>query len=464
MGFGMSARVPAVVVVNGMILPMDPSMPEVVNGWLSAGSDGVIIALGTGDAPAGGEVVDAHGAFVAPGFVSSHSHLFTSGSRGLGIECSLYGWIEAMTRYTQYASSDDIDWCTLHGALDFINNGITTAYDFTSSRLPFHALSGGDGTYGGLLRPAGFAEAQIRAKVDAGIRFVNSIMLDDSTGTIEEIVDRFTETVTFAERYEKLDTFLGMAISGGIQWAASRASAELETLLMERYQIINQPHLLETPYSIDQQQERFWWYRDAGTLGRGLIFGHFIHTTPEIVEVAAEAGCAMSWQPTSNGRLGSGVADVPGYRRAGLRVGIGLDDQSCTDISDPWQNMRIGLYTQRAWYRDPEVLSVKEILRLHTLGSAEVLGLDDRVGSLAPGKFADFVIVDPSTPDTGPVWNPIATYVLACGLRNLKQVWIGGRCVSKEGVSVRLSDAEVATEMHGRLRAIHDWAADGCSA
>ncbi|MHB8190569.1 MAG: amidohydrolase family protein [Ferrimicrobium sp.] len=451
---GVESEVAALVVSGAMILPMDPSLPEVVEGWLSVGDDGVIIEIGQGAAPAARKVVEADGAFVAPGFVSAHSHLFTSGSRGLGTDSSLYGWIEAMTRYTQHADADDIYWCTLHGALDFVNNGITTAYDFTSSRLPFSASSDSNGAYGGSLRSAGFAEAQLRAKVDAGIRFINSVMLDDSVGTTQEVVERFEETMAFGDRYRELTTYLGMAISGGVQWAPSRASAQLESSLMERFGVINQPHLLETPHAIADQQERFWWYRDAGALSESLIFGHFIHTTPEIVDVAAREGCAMSWQPTSNGRLGSGIADIPGYRRAGMRIGVGLDDQSCTDSSDPWQNMRMGLYLLRASHRDPEVIGVKEMLTMHTLGSAEALGVDDRVGSLAPGKFADFLIVDPRTPDTGPVWDPFGTYVLACGLRNLKQVWIGGRRMSTEGVSSSIDGIGVSKEMHERLGVI----------
>jgi cytosine/adenosine deaminase-related metal-dependent hydrolase len=66
---------------------------------------------------------------------------------------------------------------------------------------------------------------------------------------------------------------------------------------------------------------------------------------------------------------------------------------------------------------------------MHTLGSAEALGVADRVGSLEVGKYADFVVVDHRDPTTGPVWDVLATYVLACGLRNLKQVHVGGRLV-----------------------------------
>jgi cytosine/adenosine deaminase-related metal-dependent hydrolase len=159
----------------------------------------------------------------------------------------------------------------------------------------------------------------------------------------------------------------------------------------------------------------------------------------------------MVWQPTSNGRLGSGVADVVRYRELGIGVGVGLDDQSCTDTSDPFGNMRLGMYSQRARHTDPGVLTARDMLRLHTLGSAEVLGIEDRVGSLTPGKYADFLVVDPACPDTGPVWDPYATYVQACGLRNLQAVYVGGRLVSEAGRPGGPLAAAASRELHARV-------------
>jgi cytosine/adenosine deaminase-related metal-dependent hydrolase len=168
----------------------------------------------------------------------------------------------------------------------------------------------------------------------------------------------------------------------------------------------------------------------------------------------------MSWQPASNGRLASGIADLPRMLERGMTVGVGLDDQACTDIADPWGNMRIGIYQQRAQTGDPGSMSPETMLRLHTLGSAEVLGIADRVGSLEPGKHADFVVVDPRRPDIGPLWHPIANYVLACGLRNLRSVYVGGRLVADDGVSTNPLAAEASAKLHEilpRLAAENAW-------
>ena len=75
------------------------------------------------------------------------------------------------------------------------------------------------------------------------------------------------------------------------------------------------------------------------------------------------------------------------------------------------------------------------------------MGVAYKVGSLEVGKYTDFLIVDPGDPDTGPLWNPIGTYVLACGLHNLKAVYVGGQCVSRDGRSTYLRAAEASRDV-----------------
>jgi cytosine/adenosine deaminase-related metal-dependent hydrolase len=149
-------------------------------------------------------------------------------------------------------------------------------------------------------------------------------------------------------------------------------------------------------------------------------------------------------------------------RERGMTIGVGLDDQACTDVSDPWQNMRIGIYAQRAATGDPRSVMPRDMLRMHTRGSAEVLGIADRVGSLEPGKFADFLIVDPRRPDLGPLWHPLDSYVLASSLRNLTAVYVGG-VLQHDGVaSTNALAAEAEAKLHERLPRIaahHGWPA-----
>lgn len=429
-----------------------PDLGHIDEGWMLV-EDGRIAALGAGSPPAGttaDETLDVAGAFVAPGFVSSHSHLFTSGLRGLGVSETLYGWCDSMLGFTSHMSADDIYWSTLHGALDFLGNGVTTAYNFTDPLQAWESMVDGKRVGNAPLRDLEYHTRQADGCRDAGLRFVDAIGMDVTAGTDDEIFDRFAAEVAHTRSMDP-SLALGASIMGQVQWSPRPEAAEFEVEAMRRFGVTNQAHFLESPEAVPLQQAKFALYRDAGALGPDMMFGHFIQTTPEIVEATAAGGASMSWQPASNGRLASGVALVPEMLELGIRVGMGLDDQACTDISDPWGNMRAGIFLQRARTKEPLSMTPETVLRLHTLGSAEILGVDDRVGSLEVGKFADFVVVDPRMPDVGPLWHPVRSYVLSMSLRNLKKVYVGGVLVSEDGVSTNPLAAEASARLHADL-------------
>lgn len=446
------------LVKNALLITLKPGQDDPFIGYMTVGSDGRIGTVAAGQPPAGttaDKVIDAAGKFVAPGFISAHSHLAFSPLRGVGHTETLYGWIRASQRFLKYTTADDLYWFTLHGSLDFIRCGITTAYDFTTGgAMGGQAVGVGEVVPPPILKAGPIEEAQIRAKADAGLRFINSAGLP-RIGTPDEIVARYEKLLGWAqEHYGKNPLFLKMALSGGLQRAPTKETAYLEARVMKTFGVINQSHFLESPERVPEQQAKFYWYEESGALGPNFIFGHFIQTNPDIVMRAARAGASMSWQPASNSRLASGAADIPMYRAFGMKIAVGLDNQNCTDHSDPFTNLRTGLALIRTKYKDAQAMSVRDMLFFHTLGSAQVLHIEDKVGSLEPGKFADFLIVDPRDPDTGPLHDPVASYVLACGLRNLQQVYIGGK-LAAEGTRLRSYDEPKAiAEVYARVARI----------
>jgi len=448
----------ALTVVNALLLTMADGQ-DPFHGWLTVGADGRITGIGPGEPPVpgdgpAGEVLDARGRIVAPGFISAHSHLHTSGMRGIAADEQLYPWVRACVRLTMGADPDDMYWFVLHGCLDFLANGITSAFNFPQHEvLSLYAPQASADAV--VRKDEAFLTRQFDAIADSGLRVMGAIRLDDEPGgqgpADTQVHARFDRLAAAQADRVPADRNLGTAVYGAVQWAADPRTARLEAEVMARHGIVNQAHFLETSDDIDGQRRKFAWYADAGVLGEQMIFGHFVHPTDEMVAAVAASGTRVCWQPTSNGRLGSGVADIVRYRRAGIHVGVGLDDQSCTDVSDPFANMRLGMYAQRARYTDPGVLTAREMLRLHTLGSAEILGVADQVGSLAPGRHADFLVIDPTRPDTGPMWDLYATYVMACGLRNVDEVRVGGRLVSRHGETVNPLGTTVAGELHMRV-------------
>jgi cytosine/adenosine deaminase-related metal-dependent hydrolase len=155
----------------------------------------------------------------------------------------------------------------------------------------------------------------------------------------------------------------------------------------------------------------------------------------------------MSWQPLSNGRLGSGIADIPKYLKLGLKVGLGVDGEASADIADPFENMRMGLYSIRSSYGHASVMQAIDVLRMATLGSAEVMGVDDKIGSLDVGKFADFVIIKPPSP----VIDAAATVVFSVNNANIDAVYVGGERVVDRLAFTRSDEEQVNREVENRV-------------
>ena len=235
------------LVTNALLIPVAADGPDVVpEGWMLVGDDGRIDSTGSGTPPAvDAEILDVAGAFVAPGFVSSHSHLFTSGTRGLGVDQTLYGWCDSMLGFSNHASADQMYWSTLHGSIDFLANGVTTAFDFTNPRLPWEQMIEGKRVGVGEVRVLEYVTRQADAKADAGIRYINAVGMDVVSGTGEEIFERLGAAVAHDDAADQ-SFRLGSAVFGAVQWSPRRDTAELELEAMRRFGIINQAHFLET--------------------------------------------------------------------------------------------------------------------------------------------------------------------------------------------------------------------------
>jgi cytosine/adenosine deaminase-related metal-dependent hydrolase len=140
----------------------------------------------------------------------------------------------------------------------------------------------------------------------------------------------------------------------------------------------------------------------------------------------------MVWNPLSNGRLASGVADIPKYRKLGIRIGMGVDGEASADLADPFENMRTGLYAIHDKYEDATIMSPYDVLYLHTTGSADVLNVKDKLGSLEPHKFADLLLINPER--LGAVLeDPYANLVLVTTERDIDAVYVGGTLTVDHG-------------------------------
>lgn len=431
----------SLLVRNATFLTMKPGETKPVVGYLLADDAGRITALAAGAPPPGTvatTTVDGTGRIIVPGFISAHSHLFQSALRGLGADQYVRGWGLAVRVYSTHASDEDLYWFTLHGAVDHLRHGITGVFNFG---------------YGH--RAGAYNDEQLQALLDSGIRFVHAFA-QARTIPVEDQYRSFLDYHAFARPHLDNPKFLRLGITGQ---GAALEQTKLDKRLMDEFHVLNETHYLEYPLGKEEQQKLFQNFIDAGTLGPDQFFGHFIHTNDAMLRQVAAAGGGMSWQPLSNGRLASGIADIPKYLAMGVKVGMGVDGQASADLADPFENMRVGLYFIRARYEDASIMQPIDILRLHTLGSAEVMGVADRIGSLEPGKFADFVVLTPGGGiDRAPVFDAYATVVFACNTANIEAVYVGAEKVIDHVTPVQADMTRISTEVATRVARLRETA------
>ncbi len=434
---------------HAYLFTMATDQKEPFRGCLLVDHAGRITAVLHGDPAActhADTVIDTAGEWVVPGFVSAHSHLWQSAYRGLAANQTLLGWIDALYgKAVTRATAEDLYWFTLEGGLDHLRHGITSTYNFN---------------YGGHT-PAdneAFSEAELRAEMDAGLRFVHGWEPGKAgpANTIPVAEARLKTFLDYAHAAAKSKAekarLLSLMINGGTAFDGTEQQAVLEAALMKRFDLGNQSHYLEQPETQVADREQTWpWFMNCGLVTDRMFFGHFIHTSPKILADTAKAGSGMSWNPLSNGRLASGTADIPLYLKMGVRVGMGVDGEASADLADPFENLRTGLYAIRAKYENAAVMSPYDVLRLHTMGSADVLGVKDRIGSLEPGKMGDFLLIDPEA--YGVVFDPYASLVFVTSEEQVQRVYVGGDLTVERGRLLKQDLGKVEREVDTRVRA-----------
>ncbi|MFZ0337904.1 MAG: amidohydrolase family protein [Terracidiphilus sp.] len=434
------------VVKNARIITMAPGQKEPFTGYLVVDDEGKLTAVAAGAPPAGlaaKETWDAHGEWIIPGLLSAHSHLWQAAFRGIAQDQTLPGWIDGLyNHHALYAKAEDYYWFTLYGALDHLEHGITGAYDFA---------------YGGSKREecAGSKcdEESFRGEMDSGIRFVHGYDADmiGPQMTPEMARERLKNFLDWTASQPQSSHFLSVMLNGWTSFNNTEQQAVAEKQEMDEFHIGNQTHYLEPPDTVAAEQSKFHWMTESGLLGPTLYFGHFIHTTDAILDATAAAGAGMCWNPLSNGRLASGVADIPKYLKKGIRVGMGVDGEASADVADPFENMRTGLYAIRDLYQSAAIMSPYEVFYLHTMGSADVMGVKDKLGSLEPGKFADFVVIDPTR--YGTVFDPYASLVLVTEERDIDRVYVGGELMVEQGRAIHQDMGKILGEVNRRSAA-----------
>jgi len=173
--------------------------------------------------------------------------------------------------------------------------------------------------------------------------------------------------------------------------------------------------------------------RRLGLLGPGLVGVHAVHLDEAEIALLAEQGCSVAHCPTSNMKLASGIAPLARLVGDGVRIGLGSDGAASNNRFDLFQEMRHAGLLAKVASGDAALLDAHALLRMATIEGATALALDDRIGSIAPGKAADLCAVRLDTIETLPCYDPASHLIYAAGREHVTHVWVDGELRCENG-------------------------------
>ena len=424
-----------IVLENAAIATVDAAGTEHPDGYVAL-DEGRIAAVGAGAPPAGllpADVtrVDAAGCLVTPGLVNTHHHLYQWLTRGYAADATLFGWLTEL--YPVWARLD-----------------AERLFDAAAGNLAWLALSGcSTSTDHQYVFPAGGGDllaAEIAAAARIGLRFHpcrGSMDLGRSAGGLPPdsvVEDRdavLAATEAAIQRWHDPapDAMVRIAVAPCSPFSVTADLMRDAAGLARTHGVRLHTHLAETADEEDYCREVFGrtpteYAEDLGWLGPDVWLAHGVHLGDPAIARLAATGTAVAHCPTSNGRLGAGIAPVRKLLDAGVPVGLGVDGSASNESGRLVDELHQALLVARS-AGGPQALAAREALEMATAGGARCLGREDEIGSLEPGKLADVAVWRVDGLAGAGIADPVATLVL--GAPRLDRLYVGGRAVVADG-------------------------------
>lgn len=377
---------------------------------------------------------------LVPGLVNLHTHAAMSLLRGAADDLPLERWLRERI------------W-PLEGALmsdEFVHDGTVLACR--------EMLRGGITTFSDMYF---FPEATARAALQMGLRAVVGIIVVDfpsayASGPADYLARglalrdalRHEPTVSFT-----LAPHAPYTVADGPLREVAKLSAEL--------QLPVHIHVHETAAEIAEHEARHGLrplarLQRLGLVGPELIAVHAVHLNEAEIRLLASQGASVAHCPSSNLKLASGIAPVARMLDAGLNVGLGTDGSASNNRLDLLLEARTASLLAKGTSGDAAAFDAHRALRAMTLGGACALGLQDRIGSIEPGKEADLVAIDLSDPDLQPIHDPVAQLLFTAGREHVTDVWIAGEPVVTKRQMVGRRALDTASEALARYVVWHN--------
>jgi len=458
----------AALLVDGaeVVVTMDDRRRELrgasllaLGGWIEAVGTPAEVRAALSDARAAGRVgarlrrIDAAGCVVTPGLVNTHHHMYQSLTRAVPAaqDADLFGWLR--TLYPIWARFTPEMFVTAAEVAigELLRSGCTTSSDHqylfpNGARL--------DDTIDAARR-AGIRFHACRGAMSVG-RSAGGLP-PDSLVEDEDAILADCERVVARHHDPAPGALTRVAIAPCSPFSVSPRLMREAAQLARRLGVRLHTHLAENDDDVAYSRERFGmtpaeYAESVGWLGDDVWHAHCVKLDAAGIGRFAATGTGIAHCPCSNMRLASGIAPMPAWRAAGVRIGLGVDGSASSDAGDLLGEARQAMLLARVGH-GPAALSARAALEIATRGGAAVLGRDD-IGVLEPGRAADLAVFDLSGLETaGAQHDPVAALVFCAPVRAAWTI-VGGRVRVEQGRLVTLDPIGLAARQRAAVRTL----------
>jgi 5-methylthioadenosine/S-adenosylhomocysteine deaminase len=421
----------SILIKGGTLMTME-DQDAIVRGDLLI-RDGLIMSIGETGQTAD-TVIDAEGCAVLPGFVQTHIHLCQTLFRGAADDLPLLDWLKRRVWPMEAAhTAASIKASAQLGIGELIRGGTTCALTMETVNHTEEVFK--------VVEASGFRATVGKCMMDKG---------DDVPGALHEDTE-----ASIRESLALLEAWHGKA-GGRIRYCfAPRFALSCTRELLTRVaQLARERNVIVHSHASENRNEcalvesetglRNVAYLDAiGLSGGHVVLAHCVHLDAAEFETLAKTRTNVAHCPSSNLKLGSGIAEISRMLDGGISVSLGADGAGCNNRLDMFTEMRTMALLQKAMH-GPEVVPANQALRIATMGGARALGLEKQIGTLKAGKQADVIVVDldalHSTPSSGDLASAL---VYSTETSDVRSVVIAGRVVMKDRELLTLDESSV---------------------
>lgn len=437
------------------VLPV--AMEPIRDGAVMVGEDGRIAAVGPRAAiepPEAAALVELGEAALLPGLVNVHAHPELSLFRGALEDLRFRDWILRLVGTKRAAlRDDDYELAARWTMVEALRAGITTLAATESSAAAFPALKEA-GMRGIVYREVFGPEPAVADDSMAGLRAAVQALRGGETGLVRVGISPHAPYTVSDALFSAAGRFArdeGLPIA--VHAAESAAERELVTAGEGDFAPGLRARGIHTP---PRGRSTIEMLDRLGVLDARPLLIHCVLTGNDDLARMADHGCAVAHCPVANARLGHGVAPLAEMREAGVRVGLGTDSVASNNRLDLLEEARIASLLHRGRLASHDFLSPAHLLRLVTIDGARALGLDDRVGTLEPGKDADLCAVSFAPAHVRPVHDPLAALFHAARATDVVLTAVRGRVLYRDGTVLTLDEAELAAAIEDPARRIRE--------